>query len=422
MSYANDSVLAVAPWDKSPDGGPRITRIRTFRTAPDGIPLLVARIETDEPGLYGLGCASTPQRPLAADTVLTEYLDPILRGRRVFNIEDIHQLVTMSGYWRGGAIENNALAGVDIALWDLKARSLGVPVHQLLGGRVRTAVPVYSHAFGRDIPTAVADVQRLAAAGYRHIRCQVSVPGVDAYGAEVDDERARSRDLAWDSRPYTLLAPQLFEAVRSSCGPDLQLLHDAHERLTPPEAVRLARDLEPYRLFFLEDPLRPEDVAWLREIRAGSTTPLAMGEVFSDLRQFVPLIEERLIDFARIRVGAVGGITATRKLAVLCELHGVRLALHGPGDWSPIGHRANIAIDASSAAFGIQESIEWSDAAHDVFPGTPVSRDGAYEITSEPGLGVDFDEKAAALYPYPEPNLHDRWALLRRADGSVAAP
>lgn len=418
--------LAAAPWSTEADAV-RITGIRTFLTAPAHAPLLVVRVETNQPGLYGLGCASSPQRPQAIRTVIDEYLAPMLTGRSALDSEDIHQLVQMSGYWRGGAIANNALAGVDIALWDLKGKVAGLPVYQLLGGRVRDRVTVYGHADGLTFDEVVAQAHEFVARGYRHVRCQVAVPGADTYGIHGwQDERTLS-DLAarrapWLSGPYARIVPELFTHVRAALGDGVELLHDVHERLTPPQSIRLARDLEPFRLFFLEDSLPPEELDWYRQLRVATTTPIAVGEVFSDLRTFVPLVREHLIDFARIRMGAIGGLTPTWKLAHYCELEGVRLAIHGPGDVSPIGHAAAIAVDAASSAFGIQESHEFPDPVHEVFPGTPVVVGGAYPISTDSGLGVDFDERAAAAHPAAPPLEYDAWALLRHGDGQVARP
>jgi mannonate dehydratase len=415
--------LAIAPWDR-PGEGVRITRITAFQTAPGGAPLLVVKIETDQDGLVGWGCASSPQRPLAIRSVIENYLDPMLRGRNALDIDDIHHLVSLSPYWRGGAIENNALAGVDIALWDIKGKLAGLPVFQLLGGQVRSRIPVYGHADGRDHAEVIDNVQGFREKGYDYIRCQVAIAGADTYGthAAAEDPRSASRNAPWHPRPYTVAIPALFEAVREAVGWEVELLHDVHERVSVPQAIRLARELEPYRLFFLEDAIAPEDLAWYREMRDQTVTPQAVGEVFSDIQTFIPLVVNRLIDFVRIRTCAIGGLTPTVKLAHLCELMGVRLAIHGPGDVSPIGHAAGIAVDASSRAFGIQESIEYPEAIYDVFPGAPVLENGSYEISQAPGIGVGFDEKEAAKYPVPDPVTFDSWALLRREDGSVARP
>lgn len=418
--------LAISPWDGI-GRGIRITRISTFQTAPTGPALTIVKVETDQAGLVGWGCASSPQRPLAIRTVIDDYLAPMLVGRNALDIEDIHHLVSLSPYWRGGAIENNALAGVDLALWDIKGKAAGLPVHQLLGGQVRTTVPVYGHADGRDHQEVIDEARRFIEEGYEYVRCQVAIADADTYSVHGTDdaavaERSRRRNVPWKPRPYAHAIPPMIDAVRSAIGFGVELLHDVHERVSVPQAIRLARDLEPYRLYFLEDALAPEDLSWYREMRDQTVTPQAVGEVFSDIQTFIPLIKDRLIDFARIRMGAIGGLTPTVKLAHLCELMGVRLAIHGPGDISPIGHASGIAVDASSRAFGIQESIHYPDVLLEVFPGAPVLRDGAYEISQAPGLGVELDEREAAKYPIREPLDFDAWALLRREDGSVARP
>ncbi len=422
----NQAPYAAAPWDAD-SSSVRVTAVRTFVTAPTGPPLIVVKVETTEAGLVGWGCSSSPQRPVAIKAVIDAYLGPLLVGRRAGDIDDFHHLAQLSPYWRGGAIENNALAGIDLALWDIKGKAAGLPVHQLLGGQVRSHVPVYGHAHGRDDAEVVDEVLRFVGEGYEYVRCQVSVPEADAYGAHPGAgseiaARIRSRDVPWRPRPYARIVPQMFEAVRQAVGFEVELLHDVHERLDAPSAIRLSRDLDPYRLFFLEDALAPEDSEWYLQMRSQSVTAQAVGEVYSDAREFLPLVSRRLIDFARIRMGAIGGLTPTVKLAHLCEFFGVRLAIHGPGDVSPIGHAAGLHVDASSRAFGIQESVPYSDALREVFPGAPTLARGHFVVPQSPGLGVEYDEAAGARYVAPEPLTFDAWALLRREDGSAVRP
>lgn len=409
-------MLAEAPWP--PTSGAKITAVRTFLTAPQRSPYLIVRVETSEPGLYGLGCASDPQRTLAVRSVLDNYLGPMLLGRDPADIEDIHRLLLNSGYWRGGSIEGNALAGIDVALWDIKAKAAGLPLFSLLGGRVRAGAQAYTHVSGTD-PAAVIDrVNAAAAQGFRHVRVQVPVPGTDTYGA---GPLSRTRNTHWDSAAYVRLVPGVLRAVRSGIPDGIELLHDVHERLTPAQARLLLAEVEDAGLYFLEDLLAPEDAAYFAELR-GSPVPLAMGELFHDITQFLPLLRDRLIDFARIRIPTLGGLTPVRKLVAACELAGVRLAPHGPGDVSPLGHAANLALDISCTNFGIQEAATLTNATLSVFPGTPVPENGYLHPSPAAGLGVDFDERAARKYPPPEPGDHDRWALLRGADGSVHRP
>jgi mannonate dehydratase len=418
--------LANAPWaDESP--AVRVTKVVVHLTAPSGAPLVVVKIETDQAGLVGWGCASSPQRPLAIKAVIDDYLGPMLVGRNALDIEDFHHLMELSPYWRGGAIENNALAGLDIALWDIKGKVAGLPVHQLMGGRTRTRVPVYGHADGRSHDEVIDGVRSFVEKGYRYVRAQMAIADADTYGTHGSDDptvsaATRERRLPWLPRSYSRAIPPLFEALRSAVGFEVELLHDVHERLPVIDAIRLARDLEPHRLFFLEDAIAPEDLSWYREMRQATLTPQAVGETFADAASFVPLVTERLIDFARVRISAIGGLTPTVKLAHLCEFHGVRLAIHGPGDISPIGHAAALAVDASSRAFGIQESVEYSDAVREVFPGAPVLRDGAFDVPMAVGIGVELDERTAAKYPISSPLTYETWSLLRRDDGMPTRP
>jgi mannonate dehydratase len=393
----------------------RITGVRTFLTAPQGSPYLVVRVETNQAGLYGLGCASDPQRTLAVRSVVADYLGPMLLGRDPGDIEDIHRLLLNSGYWRGGSIAGNALAGIDIALWDIKAKLAGMPLHVLLGGRVRDGVAAYTHVSGGTAAEIAERVADAAGRGFRHVRVQVAVPGTDTYGTA-------AAASTWDPEAYLAVVPAVLCEVRASTGPDVALLHDVHERLTPAQARRLLRALDGVDLFFLEDLLAPEDAAYFSLLRPHTAIPLAMGELFADSMQFVALLEQRAIDFARIRVSTVGGLTPARKLVAACELFGVRIAPHGPGDVSPIGHAANLALDLCAPNFGVQEAAHLTDATLDVFPGTPIPHNGMLHPSGVAGLGVDFDESVAARFPPPDPGVHDRWALLRASDGSAQRP
>ncbi|ROQ69460.1 mannonate dehydratase [Streptomyces sp. 840.1] len=418
-------VLAAAPWSGSGDGT-RITAVRTFLCAPQGCPYVIVRVETNQPGLYGLGCASDPQRTTAIRAVVDDYLGPLLVGRDPADVEDLHRLLLNSGYWRGGSIGHNALAGVDVALWDIKGKSAGLPLFSLLGGRVRESAEAYTHVDGADAAQIAEAVLAAADGGYRHVRVQVAVPGTDAYGTAPRDaeeaERRTRRAGSWDSLGYLRHVPPVLREVRERVGPGVELLHDVHERLTPSQARELVRAVQDADLFFLEDALAPEDAAHFAQLRAAGTVPLAVGELYAEPQAYLPLLEQRVIDFARIRIPTLGGLTPTRKLVAACELFGVRTAPHGPGDVSPVGMAANLALDISSPAFGVQEAASFTEATREVFPGAPVPRSGRLFPSEAPGLGVDFDEAAARRHPAPAPLQHDRWALLRAADGSAHRP
>ena len=397
---------------------PRITDVRCILTAPAGIRLVVVRVDTTEPGLYGLGCATFTQRPLAVRTAVEEYLAPFVRGRSVDCIEDTWQACHVSSYWRSGPVLNNALSGVDQALWDIKGKMAGMPVCQLLGGACRDRVRLYYHATGRDRQEVLDRARAALERGYTHIRAQVDVPPYSTYGVRSGTDGGR-----WEPTPYVGAVIELFDFLREQLGPGPELLHDIHERLPPIQAVGLARALEPHRLYFLEDPLAPEDVGYFTLLRRQTITPIAMGELFSNPCEYVPLIQDRLIDFIRVHVSTIGGISPARKLAALCEFFGVRTAWHGPPDVSPVGHAANLHLDLAVPNFGIQELVGLDHPAlTEVFPGTPVESGGCLWPPQTPGLGVEIDEAAAARYPFPEHVYNGAWPEVRREDGTVVRP
>ncbi|MBM3458552.1 MAG: starvation-sensing protein RspA [Armatimonadetes bacterium] len=395
-----------------------IQNVRTFLTAPYGPRLVVVRVETNEPGLYGLGCATFTQRALAVVTALDEYLNPFLRGREVDDIEDIWQCAFVSSYWRNGPILNNAMSGVDQALWDIKGKRAGMPVYQLLGGKCRECVPLYHHCSGQNPQEVEDDIRASMEKGYRYCRAQVATPGYSTYGARAQ----AGQSAVWEPAPYVRSVVKLFDHLRATLGEEIELLHDIHERIPPIHAINLAKQLEKHSLFFLEDPFAPEDVEYHRLLRQQTSTPIAMGELFSNVNEYLPLIRDQLIDFIRVHVSTIGGISPARKLAALCEYFGVRTAWHGPGDVSPIGHAANMHLDLACYNFGIQEETYFREAAHEVFPGCPEIRDGCMWPNDRPGLGIDLDEAAAARYPIQPHETNGCWPPIRRADGTVIRP
>jgi mannonate dehydratase len=407
----------------------QITRVKAICTAPDGIRLVVVKVETSEPGLYGLGCATFTQRPLVVVTAIEQYLEPFLIGRDPDDIEDIYQSAYVSSYWRSGPVLNNALSGVDQALWDIKGKRAGMPVYQLFGGKCRQAAPLYAHASGRDFEQVEDVARRFMDQGYRYVRCQVDVPGYSTYGTSGGAARGsqqpahlRSDQPPWEPGPYCRIVPKLFERMRTQLGDEVELLHDVHERVPPIQAIQLARDLEPYKLFFLEDAFAPEDVEYFRILRQQSAIPIAMGELFVNQAEYVPLIRDRLIDFIRVHISDIGGLSMARKLAAFCEFFGVRTAWHGPGDVSPVGHAANLQLDLACHNFGIQEQHMFGERTREVFPGCPEIRNGMLWSNDRPGLGIDVDEALAAKYPFPPHPLNGAWPAIRRRDGTVIRP
>ncbi|WP_244831084.1 enolase C-terminal domain-like protein [Caballeronia sp. TF1N1] len=411
-----------------------ITDVKVILTAPEGINLLVVKVETNQDGLHGLGCATFAYRHLAVKCLIEEYLRPLLIGRDAQAIEEQWQLMHQNAYWRNGPIENNAISGIDMALWDIKGKLANMPLYQLFGGKVREGVPIYRHADGRDLNELCENIQRYREQGITHIRCQSGGYGGGGFGkAPQSAPRGAPDGIYLDSRKYIRDTLKLFDGIRCKIGFDVALCHDVHERLKPVEAIRFARELEPYELFFLEDAIALEEGEWMRQLRAKTTTPLAQGELFNNPYEWRFLITERLIDFVRVHLSQIGGITAGRKLQIFAEQFGVRTAWHGPGDMSPLAHAANIHIDLASRNFGVQE---WSGteppnfviqnlkgpraALLDVFPGLPEFRDGYVHANDKPGLGVDIDEKEAAKYPC-EADV-TVWTQTRLMDGSLQTP
>jgi mannonate dehydratase len=405
----------------------RIFDVKTILTAPAGIRLVVVKVVTNEAGLYGLGCATFTQRPRVVETAVDKYLKPFLIGKDPLQIEDIFQSSFVSSYWRNDGALNNALSGVDMALWDILGKRAGMPVYQLLGGKCRDGVDTYRHASGRDFQSVEKMVRQYIDRGYRHVRIQVAVPGLSTYGTRTAEGDAKvpfnRRHEVWEPGPYVRLVPKLFEHVRKQVGDRVELLHDVHERVPPILAMQLARDLEQFRPFFLEDPFSPEDVGYFKNLRQLTSTPIAMGELFNNPNEWLELVSSRLIDFMRVHLSQIGGLTPARKLAALCEFFGVRSAWHGPGDVSPVGHAANVHLDLAIPNFGIQEAREFTQAEQDVFPGCPVLRNGYYYANDRPGLGIDIDEKAAGKLPInDDPPFDMRWGNVRRRDGTVVKP
>lgn len=411
-----------------------IRDIEVINTAPEGINLTVVKVLTSEPELYGLGCATFAYRYKAVTCYVLEYLRPLLIGRNAEDIQELWQLMHQNAYWRNGGVENNAIAGVDIALWDLKGKQAGMPVYQLFGGAVRKGVPVYRHVDGKTLGEIVDQVQYYQSLGVRHLRVQSGGYGGGLELKAPASAPAGSYDgIYLDSHDYIRKTVKLFDGLRAKLGFEMDFVHDVHERISPPEAVDLARALEPYHLFFLEDPLPLNQTEYFERLKAVSSVPLAEGELFNNEAQYRELIARRLIDFIRVHITQIGGITPALKLAVLAEHFGVRTAWHGPGDMSPVGHAANIHLDLALANFGVQE---WSGirppnfviqelsgpegALLEVFDGLPEFRDGYVYPNARPGLGIILNEKEAAKYPCRDEVTS--WTQTRARDGSLVLP
>jgi mannonate dehydratase len=395
-----------------------IRDVQTILTQPAGSRLVVVKVLTSEPGLYGLGCATFTQRFHAVHAAIEKHLKPFAIGRDVARIEEFYRMATVHSYWRNGPVLNNAISGIDQALWDIKGKLAGMPVYELLGGKCREAAAVYVHADGRDPQEVEDNVRRFLAQGYRYIRVQMG--GYGGQHSILFSPEGSPPGHYYDPRAYVRNMLQMIEHVRAQVGPEVELLHDIHERLQPIDAVRFAKAVEPYHLFFLEDPLAPEDIEWFARIREQCATPLAMGELFNNPREWQPLIAGKLIDFVRMHVSQMGGITPARGVALFAQMYGVRTAWHGPGDTSPVGHAANLHLDLWSPNFGIQEWCRFPEVVYEMFPGLPQVRDGYMYPNERPGLGIDIDEKLASQFPCQDEV--EFWTQTRWPDGSPARP
>lgn len=398
----------------------KITGVRAIETAPQpGNNLVIVRVDTNQPGLYGYGCATYTQRHAAVVTAVNTYMSQLLIGRDALDIEDAYQSAVHSSYWRNGPVLGNAISGCDMALWDILGKVAGLPVYRLLGGKARAAVPLYHHAAGRDLQEMLENCKKNLEEGYRYLRCRVGSYGTANRYLSMPDGAADGN--YFDPEAYAREVPKMFEYLRVNLGDEVELMHDVHARVLPRTAVRLAKELEPYRLFFLEDPLAPEQAHYFGQLRAAASTPLAMGELFNNPMEWKMLIENRWIDYIRCHVSQIGGITPAKHISSLCAGFDIRTAWHGPGDESPIGHAANLHLDISTSNFGVQEWCASTDdeRLNEVFPVVPYTVRGGYAYLSDrPGLGVEVNEEAAKKYPCD--TTQPRWLLSRWPDGTSA--
>ena len=398
----------------------KISDARVIVTCP-GRNFVTLKIVTDD-GLDGIGDATLNGRELAVVSYLKEHVIPSLIGRDASQIEDIWQYLYRGAYWRRGPVTMSAISAVDTALWDIKAKAAGMPLYQLLGGRSRDAVLVYGHANGRDIGETIDAVARYIDLGYQAIRAQTGVPGLQStYGVSGDKMFYEPADAdipaenVWSTEKYLHHAPELFQALREKFGFEPHFLHDVHHRLTPIEAARLGKDLEPYRLFWLEDAVPAENQEGFRLIREHTTTPLAVGEVFNTIWDCKTLIEEQLIDYIRTSVVHAGGITHLRRIADLASLYHVRTGCHGATDLSPVCMGAALHFDTWVPNFGIQEYMRHTGETDTVFPHDYHFADGCLHAGDTPGHGVTINEDLAAKYPYTRAYL----PVNRLQDGTM---
>lgn len=399
-----------------------IRDIKVFVTAPRGINLVVVKVETSEPELYGYGCATFTWRHKAVVTAVEEYLKPALIGRNVHNIEDIWQVMTGSSYWRNGPVLNNAVSGVDEALWDIKGKLAGMPLYDLFGGKCREGITVYRHADGASVEAVEEAIYGFMADGYQYIRCHMGTYGGNAGGRNQAINRPdQAPDGAYyHPQIYMNSVVKLLERIRRDIGWEIEIMHDVHERLSLADTLRFTKELEPFRLFFLEDSLPPDQTDYYRYLREQTTVPFAMGELFTNPVEWKRIIQKQWIDFIRVHLSDIGGLTPARKLANFCDAYGVRTAWHGPNDISPVGAVAQMHLDLCIHNFGIQEFSGFTDEEQEVFPGCPVMKNGYVYLSEAAGIGVGFDEKAAAKYPAVD--MDHSWLFSRLPDGTAVNP
>ncbi len=401
----------------------KITNAKVIVTCP-GRNFVTIKIETDK-GVYGLGDATLNGRELSVVSYLEDHLIPCLIGRDPGQIEDIWQYFYRGAYWRRGPVTMTAIAAIDMALWDIKGKVANLPVYELLGGKCREGVMVYGHANGNSIDETLEEVGKYIEMGYKAIRLQCAVPGLGStYGVPVKTKEKMYYEPAdsdlpsenvWSTEKYLDFVPQLFKAARERYGYDHHFLHDVHHRLTPIEAGRLGKSLEPYRLFWIEDAVVADNPESFRLIRQHTTSALAVGEVFNSIHDCRTLITEQLIDYIRTTIVHGGGITHLKKIAALAELYNVRTGFHGATDLSPVCMGAALNFDMSIPNFGIQEYMRHTPETDAVFPHNYTFKDGYLHPGDKPGLGVDINEDLAAKYPYKRAYL----PVNRLEDGTM---